>query len=325
MDTIVIRPECQGGPRPLVSVVIACHNQGGVLGEAVRSAVARAVRVEIIVVDDGSTDHTAAVARGLGDVTLIRQVDRGLTTARNRGLRAASGEFVIFLDAGDRLLAGAIDSAVRALAARPDCAMAYGRYIMVDADGRTSPSPEIPAVRSGHHAALLQTNLIAMPATAIFRRVAVVAAGGFSEGFGGAAEYDLYLRLSRNAPIHDHGLLVAARRREARSPAGDPGRMLRETLAVLARNAPQPHTELYTAWRDGYARWQEFYGLQLVDGICDHLRVRAFGDVWRTLLALAALAPWVLLRELRRAAHTRYSELAIRARAISASKRRLGT
>src|SRR4029077_13324128 len=94
------------GVRPLVSVVIACSNQAPHLRDTVRSATARTVRVEIIVVDDGSTDPTAAVARTLREVLLIRQSNRGLSAARNRGLRASSGDFVIFLDAGDRLMPG---------------------------------------------------------------------------------------------------------------------------------------------------------------------------------------------------------------------------
>ena len=128
----------------------ALNNQARFLAEAVRSASARTVRFELIVVDDGSTDHSAAVARALRDVLLIRQHNRGLSGARNRGMRAASGEFVIFLDADDRLLPGAIDLGARALGAHPDCVMAYGRTVMMSADGQLWPAPDVPVVRSGY-------------------------------------------------------------------------------------------------------------------------------------------------------------------------------
>ena len=311
--------------RPLVSVVIPCYNQARYLAESVGSAVARNVRVEVIVVDDGSTDHTAAVARTLDHALLIRQGNRGLAAARNRGLRAASGDFVIFLDADDRLLPGAIDAGVRAMAERPDCAMAYGRCVMMGPDGQLWPTPVVPIVRSGHHAALLQTNLIWTPAMAIFRRPIVAAVGGFRAGFDGAADYDLYLRLSRVAPIHDHGRVVAAYRRHSGAMSGHAARMLRDTLTVMTRNRPDEQTEFQRAWRDGYARWQDFYGTQLVEEIRAHLRQRDVRDAWRKSMLLASLAPWVCVRELRKKTRVLYAGRAMPAAEISAARRRAET
>ena len=277
-------------PRPLVSVVIPCHNHARVLGGAVRSATARASRVQVIVVDDGSTDGTAAAARGL-DVVFMRQATRGLAAARNRGLAAATGEFVIFLDPDDRFLPGGIDTAVRALASAPDAAMAYGRGV---ADGA-----KVLLVRTGHHAALLQTNLIWMTAAAIFRRTAIERAGGFAEGFDGAADYDLYLRLSRDSLILDHGRPVAACGRDAGARM-DAERLLRDTLLVMRRHRPDPGAPLYAAWREGYARWQEVYGTPLADEIRAHLHARELADAWRKAIALVSLAPGVFARTLGR-------------------------
>jgi len=313
------------GARPLVSVVIPCYNQARFLRAAVTSATARLARVQIIVVDDGSTDDTASLARGL-DVTLVRQRNRGLAGARNRGLQAATGEFVIFLDADDRLLGGAIDTGVRALAANPACAMAYGRCVMSGPDGELWPTPEIPMVRTGHHAAFLQTNLIWMPAAAIFRRAAVERAGGFSEGVDAAADYDLYLRISRDAPVLDHGHSVAAYRKHAGSMSLDASRMLRETLEVMRRNRPSLHTTLHDAWREGYARWQDFYGTQLVEEIREHVRRRALRDAMRKAFVLLPLAPRVFFRELRKKGRrTLYAGRATPAAEISAARRRAET
>jgi glycosyltransferase involved in cell wall biosynthesis len=312
------------GARPLVSVVIPCYNQARFLPDAVRSISAHIARVQVIVVDDGSTDDTAAVARNL-NVILVRQGNRGLAAARNRGLRTSTGEFVIFLDADDRLLAGAIDAGVRALAASPACAMAYGRAVMSGPDGELWPTPEIPAVHTGHHAALLQTNLIWMPAAAIFRREAVERAGGFREGFDGAADYDLYLRISRDAPVVDHGLHVAAYRRHAGSMSRNASRMLRDTLEVMRLNRPGPHSPLHRAWREGYARWQDFYGTQLVEEIRAHLRERALAEALRKASVLLSLAPRVFLRELGRKGRVIYAGRAMPAADISAARRRAET
>jgi glycosyltransferase involved in cell wall biosynthesis len=310
--------------RPLVSIIIPCSNQAQSLPDAVRTAAARTARVQIVVVDDGSTDGTAAAASRL-DVILVRQPKLGLAAARNRGLQVSTGAFVIFLDADDRLVDGAIDAGVRALVSRPDCAMAYGRCMMAGPDGELWPTPESPIVRTGHHAALLQTNLIWMPAMAILRRDAVERAGGFAEGFDGAADYDLYLRISRDAPVIDHGCLVAAYRRHPASMSGQASRMLRDTLEVMRRNRPDATSPFYDAWREGYVRWQDFYGTQLVDEIRAHVREHVFSAAVRKAIVLLSLAPWVSARELGRTAPARHAGRAIRTAKISAARRRVGT
>ena len=283
--------------RPLVSVVITCCDQAPVLGAAVRSATARAARVQVVVVDDGSTDGTAAIARQY-DVVFERQPRRGRAAAKNRGLLISTGEFVVFLDAGDWLLPGAIDLGVRALTSCPECAMAYGRALVAGPDGRLRPAPDDPMVRAGHHAALLQTNLIWMPAMAIFRREAVRRAGAFTEGLDGATDYDLYLRMSRDAPIVDHGCPVAAY--GGGGAGGGTAHLLRDTLEAMRRNCPDPHTPLHSAWREGYARWQEIYGTAIADEIRADLHERALADAARKGLSLLSLAPRVFMRQLGR-------------------------
>ena len=290
----------ESAPRPFVSVVIPCYNQAAYLRDAVRSAASRDFRVEIVIVDDGSTDATPAVAAEFAHARTIRQENRGLSAARNRGLAESTGGFVIFLDADDRLLPGAIDTGARALLAHPECAMAYGRCVMMGQDGAAWPTPEPPSVRSGHHVALLRTNLIWMPAMAIFRREPLIRAGGFISGVDGSADYDLYLRISREHPIHDHGQLVAAYRRHGACMSVNAGRMLRDTLAVMGRNRPHDDPAKLDAWRDGYRSWQDFYGTQLVEEIRLDLRGGDSALAMRKSLWLARLAPAVFMRELAR-------------------------
>jgi glycosyltransferase involved in cell wall biosynthesis len=293
--------------RPLVSVVIPCHNRAHVLAAAVKSVAACGARLQIVVIDDGSTDQTAEVARGL-DVLLVRQPKRGTAAARNRGLRASTGPFVIFLDPDDRLLPGAIDIGVRALLSQPECAMAYGRGVVTGCGGALLAEAEAPIVRSGHHAALLQTNLIWMSALAIFRREAIEQAGAFAEDLDGAADYDLYLRVSRQAAILDHGRHVAVRPRQVPPVIADAERLLRGTLEAMRRNCPDSHTPLHGAWREGYARWQELYGSRLAEEIRQHLRARAFADACHKSLALLSLAPRVFTRALGHGPRARFAQ-----------------
>ena len=307
--------------REVVSVVIPCNNQGRFLAEAIGSATATHHHVEVVVVDDGSTDDTAAVARQF-PVLYVKQSNRGVAAARNRGLEESTGSFVIFLDADDRLLPGAIDSAARSLASRPDCAMAYGRCTMMGPDGTPWPTPGIPTVRTGHHAALLRTNMIWMPAMAIFRRRPLIRLRGFASGFDAAADYDLYLRLSRAEPIHDHGLTVAAYRRHDASMSGNASRMLEHTLAVMQRHRPAVNDELFSTWQEGWANWQDFYGTQLVEEIRAHLREHALEPAIAKAATLWRLAPKVFSRELRKKWRLLYAGRAMPAAEISSASRR---
>lgn len=283
--------------RALVTVVIPCFSQARYLADAIGSTAAGDFPTEVIVVDDGPAGTAGLIAATFPGVRYIHQPNRGLAAAKNGGLASASGEFVIFLDPDDRLLPGAVDTGARALSGRRDCAIAYGRAVMMGPDGAIWPTPEMPTVRSGHHAALLRTNLIWMSGMAILRRDALDRAGGFRAGFDAAADYDLYLRLTSRDAACDHGQLVAAYRHLSESMSCDASRMLRDTLVVMRRNRPHDRL-LQSAWGEGYHAWQEFYGTQLIDEIHAHLCARRPGPALRKGLALGRHAPHVLRREL---------------------------
>ena len=308
-------------PRPLTSVVIPCYNQGHFLDEAVTSATSVTHRVEVIVVDDGSTDDTPQVVERHPAVRYVRQQNRGLAAARNRGLAESSGDLVIFLDADDRLLPDGIDAGVRALTSNPGCALAYGRCVMMGPEGTEWPTPQQRRVLSGHHAVLLRTNPIWTPAMAIFRRHALVEAGGFGEGFDGSADYDLYLRIAARYPVHDHGALVAAYRRHDASMSGSASRMLRDTLAVMSRHRPADgEIAQLDAWREGCDAWRDFYGTQLTEEIRGHVGERQVVPAVEKVWALARYAPEILRREAGRKLRTLIARLPYAGRAIPAAE-----
>ena len=314
--------------RPLISVVIPCYNQGHYLEEAMTSAVSATHRVEVIVVDDGSTDETPSVAARHPQVRYIRQENRGLAGARNRGLSEATGDLVVFLDADDRLLPCGIDTGAEALAAAPACAMAYGRCVMIGPDGTEWPTPQQHRVLCGHHAVLLHTNPIWTPAMAIFRRSVLLACNGFRDGFDGSADYDLYLRIAHTHPICDHATTVAAYRRHDASMSGSARRMLRDTLAVMELHRPAPaEIAQLEAWREGCDAWRDFYGTQLTEEIRDHVSDHQFVRALDKVGALARYAPDILRREAGRKLRTMlarvpYAGRAMPAAEISAASRR---
>ena len=94
---------------PLISVIIPCYNHGKYLSKAIGSVLAQSHRpIEIIVVDDGSTDNTQAAAAHYPEVKYIYQHNQGPSAARNTGIDQSSGDFLVFLDADDWLLEDAL-------------------------------------------------------------------------------------------------------------------------------------------------------------------------------------------------------------------------
>jgi glycosyltransferase involved in cell wall biosynthesis len=112
---------------PLVSVMIGVYNGAPYLGEAIESVFAQDYEpIELIVVDDGSTDGSGDVARGIADVRVIRQENAGNGAARNRAVEEASGSFYAFLDADDRFTSGKLSLQKAALDADPALDMVFG-------------------------------------------------------------------------------------------------------------------------------------------------------------------------------------------------------
>ena len=115
-------------PEPTVGVIIPAWNAERWLGAALESVIEQSVcPTDVVVVDDGSTDSTAAIAEGYGlPVRVVRQENGGIGAARNRGLDLVRGELVTFLDADDLLTGESIACRLEVLAARPEVEMVFG-------------------------------------------------------------------------------------------------------------------------------------------------------------------------------------------------------
>ncbi len=122
----------------MVSFVIPNYNHARYLGQAIASALAQTYpNVEVIVVDDGSTDDSRAVAAAFGDrIRYIYQQNAGLSAARNTGVRAAQGEYIALLDADDLVEPAYAERLLAALAEAPQAAGAYCGFRFVDQDNR---------------------------------------------------------------------------------------------------------------------------------------------------------------------------------------------
>ncbi len=197
---------------PALSVIVPVYNGAAYLSEAVESALGNGYPdLEVLIVDDGSTDGSAAVAQSLVDrfpsqVRLLFHPDRrnhGVSAARNRGLEEAQGKWVGFLDADDRLLPGHFSASATVLEENRDIALVYGRmrrFYTPSGTGRQAPSEWGTGPGPGRvpdaFSRLLAGNFI--PITAVVCRLeSVRAVGGFDLGLSFAYEdYLLWTKLA---------------------------------------------------------------------------------------------------------------------------------
>ena len=119
----------------LVSVHITAYNYGRYLAEAIRSCLTQTYQpLEIIVVDDGSTDNSREIAAGFPDVNYVYQENPGLSAAHNNALRHSQGEFIQFLDADDTLSPTKIQRCVEEFHTHPEAGLVYTDYLICTAD-----------------------------------------------------------------------------------------------------------------------------------------------------------------------------------------------
>jgi glycosyltransferase involved in cell wall biosynthesis len=135
-------------PDPLVSVILAVYNREGSVARAIASVLEQTYRqLELIVVDDGSTDGTRAVVESFGaPVTLITQAHAGVYPARNRGLRHARGELVAFIDSDDAWLSDKLEAQVP-LMRRREVGLVFGDAVHVTAPKEGAPRTGLTSFR----------------------------------------------------------------------------------------------------------------------------------------------------------------------------------
>lgn len=199
------------GSRPLVSVIIPCHNYGRYLAEAVGSVLGQThTAVEVIIVDDGSQDNSGAVAARLGAdprVRLLAQAQGGISKARNTGLAAGTGRYVIFLDADDCWpQADQLARQVAFLETHAEYGWIFGDARPFDETGYTSPSylqangyyqQECAAPRPWELtvALLCQPGFFLPTGTVLLRRTCLERVGGFDETLRMFEDIDMWVRL----------------------------------------------------------------------------------------------------------------------------------
>ncbi|MFV9507695.1 MAG: glycosyltransferase [Oscillochloridaceae bacterium umkhey_bin13] len=229
---------------PPIAVIITSCNQAHFLGEAIESSLNQTYpHAEILVVDAGSTDNTAAVAARYPGVRYLRQAQPGLAQARNMGLRHSHGHYVVFLDAADRLLPHALETGLETLNISPEAAFVYGACRWIAFNGLPLPTPTPIPSEDQPYAALLKSCHIMTPAVVMYRRGALHTVGGFDPVAGGGADYAMYLRLTRQSAIVCHNTVVAEYRRYEGNTHAAEAQVAQAQVSVLRRERPYLHTK----------------------------------------------------------------------------------
>jgi glycosyltransferase involved in cell wall biosynthesis len=281
---------------PLVSVVIPCYNQAHFLGEALESVLAQGYgQIEIFVVDDGSSDNTRRVTERYPEVRYRRQENRGAAAARNAGIAETQGEFLVFLDADDRLLPWAVETGVGALLETRAIACAVGACRDIGPGGEALEAPDQALVHRDHYLALLKSCFILSGSSVVFSRWCLEAVGGFDQSYPAGDDYDLYLRIARRFPIECHGRVVTEYRRHPDSLTGDPVRTLRGELGALRAQRAAVHGRgERAALRSGRRRARRAHGASLRRRLFEQAQRRDWRGALRSATALLRSQPFAL-------------------------------
>jgi glycosyltransferase involved in cell wall biosynthesis len=185
-------------PNPTASVVMATYNRAALVSEAIDSVLQQTMQAfELLVIDDGSTDETAATIRAFADARLrhICQANAGAAEARNRGWRESSGRYILFMDDDDRLHTGALEALLQRAAEVPEAGMIGADHEYMDAEGNVLGTAELWKLGENLDlAALVLCCPFAIGATLV-RREWLERVGGFDAGQIAAQDWDLWLRL----------------------------------------------------------------------------------------------------------------------------------
>lgn len=222
-----------------VSIIIPAYNQAAYLSIAIDSALAQTRHdYEIIVVDDGSTDETAAVAeRYVDKIRYIYQANRGLAGARNTGIQMAQGEFIGLLDSDDIWLPEYLESMLDLAQRNAQASVFYCQASCIDEEGR-----ELGQIMGGlkgeisdlRHV-ILRANFM-IPSTMIIRRDVFTSEGLFDEQFRSCEDLDLWLRLTPKHQFAYNPAVLAKYRVHKKSLSASPDNMQKAKRAVTEKH-----------------------------------------------------------------------------------------
>jgi glycosyltransferase involved in cell wall biosynthesis len=232
---------------PKVDIIIPAYNAARFLPAALASVMTQTFTDwRILLVDDGSTDNTAAVIAPFKEsmgakLMYIEQENRGLPAARNSAIRHSSAEFLALLDADDVWLPDRLAESLRCFD-RPEVGLVYGFVSRIDADGKlVSTHDEMKRHAEGRIASSIYMRTIDLPCpTVTFRRECVDLVGGFDESMRATEDRDLWLRIAQYYEVARVPKVIAFYRISPGAMTSDIERMFNAQLHFLAKHYGSP-------------------------------------------------------------------------------------
>ncbi|HEX7721846.1 MAG TPA: glycosyltransferase family 2 protein [Pyrinomonadaceae bacterium] len=295
---------------PRASIIITTHNRPHTLPRAIASAFAAGADVEVIVVDDASSDETSRICRSIPEIKYVR-LDRnqGVAGARNVGLVASSGEFISFLDDDDVRLRHSLDEQIAILQRSPEAMFCYAQAIPDDQSG--NQSPPFPAVCSSGDIfwELLARNFIPCGGV-VFRRACLTRTGLPDASIPGIDDWDIWIRIAELFPtVCLQAPVMIWRQATPTSAQGSSNtvelislgaKQFRTRWRKLPRVTAAARQRRQKAWRAFSENVVEHLAWETFRGLCEARPGRALAGA-RTLLRLHPSALLVLLRRWTRA------------------------
>ena len=186
-----------------VSVIIPTRNRAKMLRRAIESAKHAGEDVQVIVVDDASTDETGSMCRDLTDITYVRMEQNvGVAQARNSGILKSTGEFLAFLDDDDLRIPGSIDKQTHILSKNDNLSLVYGKIQIVDSENRLLPGELRPYhCKTGDiFWELLKENFITA-SFVLVRKRHFESVGLFDPALRAAEDWDAWIRLAETYTV----------------------------------------------------------------------------------------------------------------------------
>jgi glycosyltransferase involved in cell wall biosynthesis len=249
---------------PDVSVIIPSYNSACYLTDAVDSVLAQTVQdIEVLVIDDGSTDDTEAVMRRYGPpVRYLRQPNSGVAVARNHGIEASRSRYVAFLDADDTWMPRKLERQLTALEQHPQYRACYSAFLKVTSDLKPLGVSRSQGQRSVLEDLLFRGNVIGSICTVLCDRSIFAATGGFDPALSQCADWDMWVRIAR---VTDFLYL------------DEPLVTYRQHDSNMSRNAPLLERDSLLVLEKGFA----------LDGLPESIRTRRRAALARNYMVLA--------------------------------------
>lgn len=235
----------------IISVIIPAYNAESYILETIKSVQKQTfVDLEIIAIDDGSTDRTLEILKGIDDERLrvFSYANSGVAIARNRGIAQARGEFIAFLDADDLWTPDKLETQLEALSRNSDASVVYSWTSYFHEKNKKVYSGNSVLFQGNVHADLLKWNFLASGSNPLIRREAIEEIGGFDSSFPPCEDWDFYLRLSARYKFAVVPKYQVIYRQSATSATASKFDFIeKQCLAVLERNyerAPKEYQHL---------------------------------------------------------------------------------